>query len=274
MLVACDRPVSLLYLSVLYVVHSHTFRNSGWMIKKRYNKKEKCRRQQNRRLVQHQIPRDKCTEAYTVKLTHSEPYSSCRSLKPQPVADCFLSWDYNADSCCFDDTHGEIGKSSASFTALSQSVSRCNNGHSSICYIYQWISITKIQMTLGVVVRRREVGFLPPKTKSFSCLAAALAVVKCCLKVQNNVTPIQTPQGVSPPEAAMVVSELKCPGSVSLLQSAEGELQWSCWNEKRQSSLSPCTVRRGCWSIMSNAVQCDHWTCPGKSYSSVSFHAG
>lgn len=70
------------------------------------------------------------------------------------------------------------------------------------------------------------------KKPIFSCLAAACPVLTLLKssKVKKkerkkNATALQRGCGVSPPEAALVVSELKCPDAVSLLQSTEVNLK-------------------------------------------------
>lgn len=70
------------------------------------------------------------------------------------------------------------------------------------------------------------------KKPIFSCLAAARPVLTLLnsskLKKKERkkkATALQRGCGVSPPEAALVVSELKCPDAVSLLQSTEVNLK-------------------------------------------------
>lgn len=71
-----------------------------------------------------------------------------------------------------------------------------------------------------------EIKVVPEKSfhknkKSLCSLVWQLHFFTRCLKVQKMLLVSKKGRGVSPPEAALVVSELKCPDAASLLQSAE-----------------------------------------------------
>lgn len=126
------------------------------------------------------------------------------------------------------DAHRETGRSYASFTALSRSVSRCNNEHTLMCYFSRWIAKkNKIKEREEFWVGE-EKQLVPEKNLSLPTKKAYVLLFGSCtschyvLRKSSNVQKkksLQKGWGVSPPEAALVVSELKCTDAVSKKQS-------------------------------------------------------